>query len=225
MSRETEKAMDMAVKYLSFKSRTMSEMVNHLKKKEVEDSVIDYVMEKLLEYRYINDEIYLKNYVENNRQLNYYGSRRMLQDLRKRGISEALLLSMADLFPKEIEYQCGLTIATKNMKLLNGQSVLQKKKKIYDKLNRMGYPMDMVLDIIKELDLKDEPIELSEAEIERGQKKMEEKLNRDYEKYERQHKKKGVLGKDLENRIIKSLLGRKYPYEMIKSKLEAEKEE
>ena len=95
-----EKAMDMAVKYLSFKSRTSSEMVEYLKKKNVDDNVITDVMKKLGEYRYIDDVVYLKNYVENNRHLNYYGSRRMTQDLKKRGISDDLLLSLEDLFSK-----------------------------------------------------------------------------------------------------------------------------
>jgi len=225
MSTQTEKAMDLAVNYLSYKSRTSYEMVTYLKKKNIEDSVIKHVMGKLREYRYVDDEIYLKNYVENNRQLTYYGTKRIRQDLRKRGISDDLLLTLEDLYPEDAEYQCGLMVATKNLKLLKGKTVLQKQKKIYDKLARMGYSMDMTIDVIKELDLEEEPIVLSEEEIEFEEKKIREKLNRDYEKYERQHKKKGFIGRDLENRIIKSLMGRKYPYEMIREKLDEMKEE
>ncbi|MBC3889142.1 hypothetical protein GH810_12530 [Acetobacterium paludosum] len=225
MSTQTEKAMDLAVNYLSYKSRTCFEMVTYLKKKNIEDAVIAHVMGKLREYRYVDDEIYLKNYVENNRQLTYYGTKRIYQDLRKRGISDELLLTLADLYPEDTEYRCCLLVATKNLKLLKGKTVLEKRKKIYDKLARMGYPMDMTIDVIKELDLEEEPIALSEAEIEFEEKKIREKLNCDYEKYERQHKKKGFLGRDLENRIIKSLMGRKYPYEMIRAKLDQMKED
>ena len=127
-----EKAMDLAVKYLSFKSRTSSEMIDYLKKKNVDEKIIADVMQKLGEYRYIDDVVYLKNYVENNRHLNYYGSRRMSQDLKKRGISDQLLLSLEDLFSKQDEYQCCEIVAKKNLRILKGQTSAQKKKKLYD---------------------------------------------------------------------------------------------
>ena len=220
-----EKAMDMAVKYLSFKSRTSSEMIDYLKKKNVDEKIIAEVMQKLGEYRYIDDQVYLKNYVENNRHLNYYGSRRMSQDLKKRGISDQLLLSLEDLFSKQDEYQCCEIVAKKNLRILKGQTSAQKKKKLYDKLGRMGYPTEMVLEVIKSLILEEEPQELSAEELAFEEQKLSEKLNRDYEKYLRVHRRKGAVGKELMFKIKKSLMGRGYPYALINEKLEARREE
>lgn len=220
-----EKAMDMAVKYLSFKSRTSSEMIDYLKKKNVDEKIIAEVMQKLGEYRYIDDQVYLKNYVENNRHLNYYGSRRMSQDLKKRGISDQLLLSLEDLFSKQDEYQCCEIVAKKNLRILKGQTSAQKKKKLYDKLGRMGYPTEMVLEVIKSLILEEEPQELSADELAFEEQKLSEKLNRDYEKYLRVHRRKGAVGKELMFKIKKSLMGRGYPYALINEKLEARREE
>ena len=220
-----EKAMDMAVKYLSFKSRTSSEMIDYLKKKNVDEKIIADVMQKLGEYRYIDDHVYLKNYVENNRHLNYYGSRRMSQDLKKRGISDQLLLSLEDLFSKQDEYQCCEIVAKKNLRILKGQTSAQKKKKLYDKLGRMGYPTEMVVEVIKSLILEEEPQELSADELAFEEQKLSEKLNRDYEKYLRVHRRKGAVGKELMFKIKKSLMGRGYPYALINEKLEARREE
>lgn len=220
-----EKAMDLAVKYLSFKSRTSSEMIDYLKKKNVDEKIIAAVMQKLGEYRYIDDAVYLKNYVENNRHLNYYGSRRMSQDLKKRGISDQLLLSLEDLFSKQDEYQCCEIVAKKNLRILKGQTSAQKKKKLYDKLGRMGYPTEMVLEVIKSLILEEEPQELSADELAFEEQKLSEKLNRDYEKYLRVHRRKGAVGKELMFKIKKSLMGRGYPYALINEKLEARREE
>ena len=220
-----EKAMDMAVKYLSFKSRTSSEMIDYLKKKNVDEKIIAAVMQKLGEYRYIDDAVYLKNYVENNRHLNYYGSRRMSQDLKKRGISDQLLLSLEDLFSKQDEYQCCEIVAKKNLRILKGQTSAQKKKKLYDKLGRMGYPTEMVLEVIKSLILEEELQELSADELAFEEQKLSEKLNRDYEKYLRVHRRKGAVGKELMFKIKKSLMGRGYPYALINEKLEARREE
>ena len=220
-----EKAMDLAVKYLSFKSRTSSEMIDYLKKKNVDEKIIAAVMQKLGEYRYIDDAVYLKNYVENNRHLNYYGSRRMSQDLKKRGISDQLLLSLEDLFSKQDEYQCCEIVAKKNLRILKGQTSAQKKKKLYDKLGRMGYPTEMVVEVIKSLILEEEPQELSADELAFEEQKLSEKLNRDYEKYLRVHRRKGAVGKELMFKIKKSLMGRGYPYALINEKLEARREE
>lgn len=220
-----EKAMDMAVKYLSFKSRTSSEMVEYLKKKSVDDKIITEVMQKLGEYRYIDDVVYLKNYVENNRNLSYYGSRRMIQDLKKRGISDQLLLSLEELFSKEDEYRGCELVAKKNLRALKGQTSAQKKKKLYDKLGRMGYPTEMVLEVIKSLVLEEEPQELSADELADEAQKLDEKLNRDYEKYLRAYTRKGAVGKELIFKIKKSLMGRGYPYALVDEKLEEKRQE
>jgi len=219
-----EKAMDMAVKYLSFKSRTSSEMVKYLKKKDTDEQIITEVMQKLSEYRYIDDQVYLRNYVENNRHLNYYGSRRMIQDLKKRGISDTLLLTLADLLPSEEEYRCGEMVAKKQLRALTGQTSVQKKKKLYDKLGRMGYPTEMVLEIIRTLVLEEEPQELTEDELAIKDQQLNEKLDRDYQKYARAHRKKGAAGKELKFKIKKSLMGRGYPYELIDQKIASEQE-
>jgi len=81
------------------------------------------------------------------------------------------------------------------------------------------------MDVIRELDLEEEPVALSAEESAAKESEIAEKLIRDYQKYERQYRKKGFAGRELENRIIKSLLGRKYPYEMIREKLREMKEE
>ncbi len=220
-----EKAMDLAVTYLSYKSRTSSEMIEYLKKKNVAAEIIADVLQKLGEYRYIDDAVYLRNYLESNRHLTCYGSRRLIQDLKKRGIGDDLLLALPELFPEELEYQCCKMVAQKNMLRLKGQTPVQQKKKLYDKLGRMGYPIEMVQEVIRTLVFEEEPLELTADELAYQKQKLSEKLERDYQKYLRAHRNKGVTGKELSYRIRKSLLGRGYSYELINEKIEAMREE
>lgn len=83
----------------------------------------------------------------------------------------------------------------------------------------------MVLEVIKSLILEEEPQELSADELAFEEQKLSEKLNRDYEKYLRVHRRKGAVGKELMFKIKKSLMGRGYPYALINEKLEARREE
>jgi regulatory protein len=220
-----QKALDLAVKYLSFKARTEYEVREYLFKKQVEDSVVETVMAKLKDYRYLDDELYLKNYLETNRLVNRYGSRRMVQDLKKRGLGESLLLVLKDWYPEETEYQCCEAVARKSLQSLQSQTTIQKRKKLYDKLMRLGYPGEMVREVLGHLIAEVVVEEFTEEEQEAEQAKIREKLNRDYEKAERTLRKKGFDGRELTFRIKRTLMGRGYPYELITSKLDEMKEE
>lgn len=220
-----QKALDLAVKYLSFKARTEYEIREYLLKKKLDDSVVAAVMAKLKDYRYIDDEAYLKNYLETNRLVNRYGSRRMVQDLKKRGLEEPLLLTLKDLYPEEMELRCCEAVARKSLTSLQNQTALQKRKKLYDKLMRMGYPTEMVREVLGHLIAEEAASEYSEEAAAAERTKIWQKLNRDYEKAQRNFEKKGYEGKELIFRIKRSLMGRGYPYELINEKLEEMKED
>ena len=61
-----QKAYDQSLNYISFKNRTEKEMVDYLEKKEYSERVVAEVMAKLVQYAFINDTAYVKNYCYNN---------------------------------------------------------------------------------------------------------------------------------------------------------------
>jgi|LGVE01.1.fsa_nt_gb regulatory protein len=224
MDNQNQKAMDLGLYYLTFKARTKSEVLKYFIKKKIPQKSIDYAMEKYQDYGYINDAVYLKNYIENNRRLTLYGKKRIAYDLQKRGISEILLLTIEDLYSEEDEYACCEIVAKKNLEKLVGQGYQQKRKKLFDKLSRMGYMPSMIGSVMGSLDLSEPIIELSEEEIEKKERKLEMKFNRDFEKAMRLQKNNGYTDRDLFFRVKRNLIGRGYSYEMIDQKLDNLKE-
>lgn len=212
---QNEKAMEMAIKYLSYKNRTKSEMIIYLKNKNVLEKEIQRVIKKLEEYKYIDDHSYIKNYVNTNRYVNFYGSKRMQQDLKKRGLKEEVLFTLETLFPECEEYELCKTLGEKYLKRFKNLPETQKRKKLYDKLIRLGYSSEMVSDALRTLDLKSEPLILTEEEEALAKAKTHEKMKREYERYLRNYTKKGFVGRELGYRISKGLMGRGYPYEAI----------
>ena len=76
-----EKAMD----YLGRGMKTAKQMRDYLDKKGYDSRVVEHVVAKLKEYRYIDDDAYAKLYVERNAATK--GDRRLKQELIQKGIA------------------------------------------------------------------------------------------------------------------------------------------
>ena len=76
-----EKAMD----YLGRGMKTAKQMRDYLEKKGYDVRVVEYVVNKLKEYRYVDDDAYAKLYVERNAATK--GDRRLKQELIQKGIA------------------------------------------------------------------------------------------------------------------------------------------
>ena len=88
MQLESEKntAFDKALTFLSATRKTEKEIRLHLSKKGYLPSVIDYVVEKLREYGFINDEEYAEAYTESASKKK--GGRLIRMELKNKGLSE-----------------------------------------------------------------------------------------------------------------------------------------
>ena len=82
---EKSVAFERAMDYLGRGLKTAKQMRDYLEKKGYEKSVVEYVITKLKEYRYIDDEAYAKLYVERN--VSTKGDRRLKQELIQKGIA------------------------------------------------------------------------------------------------------------------------------------------
>lgn len=62
-----EKAMGQAMYYLGVRARTISQMDQYLQKKQHDERTIARVMEKLIEYKLLDDQQYAQRYVETHK--------------------------------------------------------------------------------------------------------------------------------------------------------------
>lgn len=80
---------DKAMNYLSRGMKTCKQMRDYLIGKEYSVEIVDAVMDKLVDYKYLNDEYYAKMYVEQN--VATKGERRLKQELQQKGIARELI--------------------------------------------------------------------------------------------------------------------------------------
>ena len=86
---EKGSALSKAVKYISSNLKTTKQIKVYLKKKEYNHQTIDYVIEKLDEYKYLDDENYAKSFVLT--YSNKYGKLKLISALKSKGISDEII--------------------------------------------------------------------------------------------------------------------------------------
>lgn len=87
MDKKKEKAMSMSLKYLGYKMRTGKEIKEYLLRKKISEEDILYTLEKLIEFKYINDDEYAEFWIRDRYNFSGHGPYRIKRDLQLKGIS------------------------------------------------------------------------------------------------------------------------------------------
>ena len=135
-----EKAMD----YLSRGMKTRKQMSDYLYKKGYAPNVVHYVVDKLVDYKYVDDNAYARVYVEQNSRTK--GNRRLQQELVQKGIAKSQAEEFASL-PKDVLQDNAATLAEKYMR--NKPRDLKNLQRLQRYLLSRGYDFDTVNGIIR----------------------------------------------------------------------------
>ncbi|NLC68637.1 MAG: regulatory protein RecX [Clostridiaceae bacterium] len=81
-----------AWKFISFKFRTEKEVRLKLEKEGFNEDIIQNVLDELKADGYINDRLYVRKYLHDRGKLNPKSKRRLIQELKARGIKKELIL-------------------------------------------------------------------------------------------------------------------------------------
>lgn len=138
-------AMAKATKYMGGALKTTKQIRDYLRKKEFAPNTIDYVINKMLEYGYLDDENYAKSFVLT--YSNKYGKLKLKSMLKSKGVSDKIIDSMLG---GEVELSDSMeATATKYMKNkeLNEKNIV----KLARFLMSRGYEFDKINGYIREL--------------------------------------------------------------------------
>ena len=86
---EKGKALDKAVKYISSTLKTTRQIRDYLRKKEYNSQTIDYVISKMIEYKYLDDTAYAKAFIST--YSNKYGKMKLISALKSKGVSDSVI--------------------------------------------------------------------------------------------------------------------------------------
>ena len=142
---EKQTALNKAVKYISKTMKTQKQVVDYLKGKGYVFQVINFVLEKLKEYNFVDDETYVNLYIKQG--TNSKGKRRLQFELKNKGIDEKLVMEKV----AEIE-------TDRDTALSLGEKFLQRKKidektreKLFRFLSYRGFAVDDIIYVLRTL--------------------------------------------------------------------------
>jgi len=144
----------LSIKALNKKMRTKKELFNILKKKDIEDSIIHEVINKLDEENYLNENRYVIAYISDQINLNLVGPNKIRNNLLELGIdlediNRYLETIDEDVWNKKIDKYIARKI--KNNSNLSGTKL---KQKIAIDLVAKGFYKESVMRIIENYEFK-----------------------------------------------------------------------
>jgi regulatory protein len=137
-----ERAYNYAVYLLSLKLRTEGELREKMKLKKYNPEIIDEVIKKLYEYKYLDDQRYAEVYLENLKKyknFGYYGIKKKLME--KRLPSSTIEKVLADGLAVDEETKIAQRLI---IKLGTEKTTQEQKEKLAQKLRARGFRNDVI---------------------------------------------------------------------------------
>jgi len=138
------------VKYISVRIRSIHEIKEYLQRKEVEESLIESTINKLIQNNLLNDELFTKAFVNDKLNFTTMGPYRIEQELKKHKIDSNIIYTYLNNIDDEIIDNKINKQITKLMKSNKKKQNLR--NKIYMNLLSLGYSNEMILRNINNYD-------------------------------------------------------------------------
>ena len=138
------------VKYISVRIRSIYEMREYLKRKSIDEKLIDITIEKLYKNNLLNDDRFAKAFINDKLNFTTMGPYRIEQELKKHKIdSDTIYRYLSNIDDSVIDNKINKQI----VKLIKGSKKKQNlRNKVYMNLLSLGYSNEMILRNINNYD-------------------------------------------------------------------------
>lgn len=175
---DIRKAYNLAISYLAIRMRSEKEIKNYLLKKEVEEPVIQEVIHKLTEQKYIDDMEYAYAYVRTQINTTDKGAGLIKIELKERGIDNNLIEKALNKFPLDLQVEKATILSEKFIQKNSKDSKKVLKQKLENLLLRKGYSFEIINLAVSEINFEAQTDDELEAINFQG-----EKAHRKFSKY------------------------------------------
>lgn len=148
-----------ALNYLSYQLRSEKEMIDYLRKKEIDEESTAEIIKRLQDLNLVDDLIYSESYVRTQGRLADKGPRVIKDKLRQKGIKGTIIDTAMAQFPLVEQEQVALAVANKGMKKYRQHSFSDQQQKIRLLLVSKGFTNEVIADAMTSLDMKKDPEE------------------------------------------------------------------
>ena len=144
--RSRERTMNRAVKLLAAKPRSVRELRERLLEKLwTDEDIVDAVLEKLKEYKYLDDEQYARDLAVSKLRQKPQGKRRLQQTMSQKKLEKDVVeTAIAEAFETLPENELIDQAIARRLRLKGRPETRQDTKKFYDHLLRQGFGFDLI---------------------------------------------------------------------------------
>ena len=140
--------MDTSVKYIDRRLRSINELRDYLKNKEEDTIIIEEVIDKLIDYKYLDDDRFTKTFIKDKLNFTNWGDYKIKNELKRLGVNEEIIYNNISNIDDNIYYERINKIIDKDISINKKYSGIKLKNKIYNHLLTLGYSKEKVISII-----------------------------------------------------------------------------
>lgn len=145
-----EKAKQKAFRLLSVRGRSIKELRTKLKEKGFEEPVVEEVIARLIEFKYLDDESFASQWAQNLAVNRLYGNRRIEVSLSEKGIDRTVIQQSITQVREEISEKQAINrliekkVKGKKVKELNEKE----KRRLAQNLMGRGFPAVLIFEAL-----------------------------------------------------------------------------
>src|SRR5215212_1158763 len=144
---DCERAIDLAYKAVARRDLTVAELRARLERKHVSPEAIDDAVAELEDTGFLDDARYARQFAEDKRELDRWGSDRIAQDLRRRGIATQLIDAAVSTHDRGSELRTALLLL--RQRYTHAPRDDRERDRAWQMLVRRGYSPDLSYDAIR----------------------------------------------------------------------------
>lgn len=131
------------VKYISVRLRSIKEIREYMERKEIDNETIDNIINKLLENKLLDDDIFTKAFINDKLNFTTMGPYRIELELKKHNIDHDIIYKYISMIDKDRLIEKIDKQINKLMK--SNKNKVNLKNKIYNNLLSLGYPGNLII--------------------------------------------------------------------------------
>ena len=154
VERARERTMNRAVKLLAAKPRSVAELRQRLLEKLwTDEKIVDGVIEKLREYKYLDDEQFARDLAVSKLRQKPQGRRRLQQTMSQKQLDkDVVAAAVSEAFETLPEEKLIDEAIQKRLRLKGKPETRDDLKKFVDHLLRLGFSYDLIREKMKSID-------------------------------------------------------------------------
>lgn len=152
-ARSRERTMNRAVKLLAAKPRSVRELRERLLEKLwTNEQIVDAVIEKLKDYKYLDDEQFARDLAVSKLRQKPQGKRKLQQTMSQKKLDKTIVdEAIVEAFEKLPEADLIDAVIEKRLRLKGKPETREDTKKFYDHLLRQGFSYDLIREKLSSL--------------------------------------------------------------------------